>query len=426
VKKSYNSWVLTTAFRYLFTKRKEKGHVAALLSILGIAVGVMTLVIVLSVMNGFQHNYIDNINEVLSYHLRLDKKGEPLDSEDLDDLSQLKGVNVVVPFIDFQTTLRGEYSEPDVALIRAVPPETREKDSSLASHLTIEAGDFDLSQPGTIVLGAQLALSQGVFPGDKVTLLSLAGDGFSRLAIREEEFLVTGTVRCGYLEYDSSLGFISLESARTIMGEDYQVYGIKTDHINKEDHYQGQIEALFQNRDDIKVTNWKEYNTAFFDALRMEKVMMFLVVSLVFLVVAVNIFHSLKRSVSERMEEIALLKSLGASPGQVKGIFLLEGFYISLMGVSLGLGLGVFLTVNINEVFSVVESVVNGVMGLFRASGISIYSSRNYYLVDVPVLIMPWDLIFIGSAAILFSLGGAWLASAPVAEIKPAEVLNIE
>ena len=399
---------------------------AALLSILGITVGVMTLVIVLSVMNGFQHNYIDNINEVISYHLRIDRGGEALSGEDLSRVSVMSGIRAVIPFIDFQTTVRGEFSEPSVALVRGLPPDARERDPLLAEHLSLEAGEFDLSSPRSIVLGVELALDQGVFPGDQVTLLSLAGKGLSRLSLQEETFTVTGTVRTGYLEYDRSLGFISLDSAEEIMGETYRVYGIKTDRINREDRYLGRLNGLFSGREDVAVSTWKEYNVAFFDALRMEKVMMFLVVSLVFLVVAVNIFHSLKRSVSERMEEIALLKSLGAAPAQVQGIFLLEGLYISLAGVLSGLILGTGAALNINEIFSLVEGVVNGIMGLFRFSGISIYSSMNYYLVDVPVLIMPWDLLIIGGAAVLFSLGGAWLASAPVAEIKPAEVLNIE
>jgi len=425
MKRKANNWVLGTAFRYLFTKRKEKGHVAALLSILGITVGVMTLVVVLSVMNGFQHNYIDNINEVISYHLRLDREGKVLSPDELSSVENLPGIKAVVPFTDFQTTIRGEFSEPAVALVRGLPPDARERDPDLAAHLEVDSGEFDISRKGTIVLGAELALNQGIFPGDRITLLSLAGKGLARLALQEQEFLVTGTVRSGYLEYDKSLGFVSLESARDIMGEDYLVYGVKTARISREKTFKQRIENALAG-EDIRVTTWKEYNTAFFEALRMEKVMMFLVVSLVFLVVAVNIFHSLKRSVSERMEEIALLKSLGATPGEVQSIFILEGLFVSLAGVLCGLGLGIFLALNINEVFSVVELVVNSVMGLFRASGISIYSSMNYYLVDVPVLIMGPDLLFIGSAAVLFSLGGAWLASAPVAEIKPAEVLNIE
>jgi lipoprotein-releasing system permease protein len=426
MKRKANNWVLGTAFRYLFTKRKEKGHVAALLSILGIAVGVLTLVVVLSVMNGFQHNYIDNINEVISYHLRLDREGGEIAGEELQAVGSISGIKAVVPFTDFQTTIRGEFSEPAVALVRGLPPDARERDPDLAAHLEIDSGKFDISRKGTIVLGAELALNQGIFPGDRITLLSLAGKGLSRLALQEQEFLVTGTVRTGYLEYDKSLGFVSLESAREIMGEDYLVYGVKTARISREKIFKQRIENALAGGEEIRVSTWKEFNTAFFEALRMEKVMMFLVVSLVFLVVAVNIFHSLKRSVSERMEEIALLKSLGATPGEVQSIFILEGLFVSLAGVLCGLGLGISLALNINEVFSLVELVVNSVMGLFRASGISIYSSMNYYLVDVPVLIMGPDLLFIGSAAVLFSLGGAWLASAPVAEIKPAEVLNIE
>ncbi len=426
MKRKKNNWIVGTALRYLFTRRKEKGHVASLLSILGIGVGVMTLVVVLSVMNGFQHNYIDNINEIISYHLRIDRTGEELSPEDLAILEALTGIERVEPLVDFQTTLRGEYGEPDIALIRALAPEARDRDHALAAHLSVESGSFDIARPGTIVLGSELALSQGIFPGDRVTLLSLAGKGLSRLALQEQEFLVTGTVRTGYLEYDKTLGFISLDSARDIMGETYRVYGIKISRIGRAEALQHRIGEALGHQSDLAITTWKEYNTAFFEALRMEKIMMFLVVSLVFLVVAVNIFHSLKRSVSERMEEIALLKSLGATPGKIQGIFILEGLFLSFAGVLGGLALGILISLNINDVFSLVELVVNSAMGLFRSSGISIYSSMNYYLVDVPVLIMGPDLVFIGSAAILFSLGGAWLASAPVAAIKPAEVLNIE
>ena len=153
---------------------------------------------------------------------------------------------------------------------------------------------------------------------------------------------------------------------------------------------------------------------------------MFLVVSLVFLVVAVNIFHSMKRSVSERMEEVALLKSIGAVPGEIIMIFLLEGLLISLVGVLAGMVLGLILSFNINGLFEVVERVVNGLLGLFNGSGISIYSSRTFYLVNVPVLIMESDLVFVGAAAVIFSLWGAWAAASPVARINPAEVLNIE
>lgn len=425
-KKLTSRWIWFISYRYLFTKRKEKGHVAAVLSILGISLGVATLVIVLSVMNGFQHNFIDNINEVISYHLRVDQGGEELSPEMIEELKSLKGINAMVPFIDFQTTIKGEHGEPGISLIRGLPPQALEEDEALAMHLSIESGSFDLTSPRTIVLGAELALNQGVFPGDKVTLASLVGDKLSNLALLEQEFEVTGTVRSGYLEYDSSLGFISLESAREIMDESYIVYGIKTNNVNRDSFYKDLLAKNLSLREGTKISTWKEYNRAFFDALRLEKIMMFLVVSLVFLVVAVNIYHSLKRSVSERMEEIALLKSIGASPNEIKMIFLQEGLLLGVVGVVAGMIPGVFLSVNINHVFSFVERVSSLVMGLFSSSGISIYSSRTFYLENVPVLIMPKDLIYIGLIAIFLSLLGAWMATAPVAEIKPAEVLNIE
>jgi lipoprotein-releasing system permease protein len=256
--------------------------------------------------------------------------------------------------------------------------------------------------------------------------MSLAGDRLSRLALQEQEFTLTGTVRTGYLEYDKTLGFISLESAREIMGENYIVYGIKTDRIGREDHFLVPISSLLSSYKEARLTTWRDYNKAFFEALRMEKVLMFLVVSLVFLVVAVNIYQSLKRSVSERMEEIALFKSIGAVPSQIKMIFLQEGLFLSFTGVFTGMVLGILLSLNINDVFSLVELVGNAFLGLFHGSGFSIYSSGTFYLVNVPVLIMTPDLIFIGITAVFLSLAGAWAAASPVAGINPAEVLNIE
>lgn len=417
-------WIFLVSFRYLFTKRREKGHVSSLLSVAGITLGVVTLIIVLSVMNGFQHNYIDNINEVISYHLRLDNRGGPIDQDVLERVSSVRGIEAVLPFIDFQTTLKGDFGDPAITLVRGLPPEALETDPSLARHLAVESGRFDLVRPGTIVLGAELAMGQGIFPGDRVTLSSLAGEGFARLALREQPFLVTGTVRTGYKEYDRTLAFISLESARTIMGESHTVYGIKTSRINRASAYGAELLGLLP--EGIKLTTWADYNRAFFEALRMEKVMMFLVVSLVFLVVAVNIYHSLKRSVSERIEEIALLKSVGAAPGQIRMIFLQEGLFISLTGIFIGMVLGVILANRVNQVFSLVETLVNGFLALAGGREIAIYSPRQFYLMSVPVLIMVPDLVFIGTAALALSLGGAWVAAGPVAKINPAEVLNSE
>lgn len=424
-------WIYYIASRYFLTKRKEKGHTASLLSIIGIAVGVMTLMGVIAVMNGFQQGFITNINEIRSYHIRVEGK-KALDESLRKEILSIKGVKTVTPFIDIQTIMQGFYSEQSGASVRAVEPDILDRDKGLAEKITITEGKFDLTEPGSIVMGSDLAFSLGIRAGDTINLLSLSGKGYEKLSPVNLEFYVTGLFRSGYYEINSTMAFISLDDAVLFAPESDTVYGIKlSDHYRDREALKAirKIKAL----DGLYSESWRQYNRAFFNALYMEKIIMMVLISLIFLVVAVNIFHSMKRSVVERIDEIALLKAVGASPLSVQSVFILEGAIIGSTGCLLGTVLGYAVTLNINSIFSLVgngltsiKALVSRITGSGAVDQIHLFTGGSYYLQQIPVEIMRGDVVYITTVALFSALAAAWIASRGVVSVKPAVVLRYE
>ena len=425
-------WILHIAKRYFMTKRKEKGHTASILSVSGIAIGVMTLITVIAVMNGFQQGFITNINEIRSYHIRIEA-GKPITETIRQDILSIKGVNTVNQFADIQTIIKGFFVNQEGAMVRAVEEDIITNDKGLSERLTIIRGEFDLSDERSIVLGSDLAHTIGAGPGDTVNLLSLAGKGYEKLSPVNIEFTVTGIFKSGYYEINRNMAFISINSAFLFVPESDYVYGVKLDN-----HYRDR-EALWRLKEidslnNIYIESWRNYNRSFFGALLMEKVMMMVLISLIFIVVAVNIFHSMKRSVVERVEEIALMKAVGATPLSIQLIFIIEGAMIGILGSLTGTISGYIISNNINGIFGLVEKLINfftvfisGFMGGAGAiNDFSIYTGNSYYLLEVPVEIMILDVIFITGIALFSALAAAWYASCGVARVKPAEVLRYE
>lgn len=426
------SWVLYIAKRYIMTKRKEKGHAASLLSILGISIGVMTLIAVIAVMNGFQQGFITNINEIRSYHIRIES-GQALSEKMEKEILSIKGINAVSQFADAQTIIRGLFDNQRGAALRAVDERILHTDSGMAEKLTIKKGAFDLSGKQAIVLGSELARTLGVRTGDSVNLLSLAGKGYEKLSPVNLEFHVTGIFQTGYNEINSTMAFISLNDASLFVPERDFVFGVKLDNHYRDREALSKLKKL-SSLEGMYMESWREYNYSFFSALMMEKVMMMLLISLIFIVVAVNIFHSMKRSVVERISEIALMKAVGATPFSVQSIFILEGLIIGVVGSSIGAVLGYLISFNINSIFGFAEYSINSVSSFFRdllgqagsSNVVNIYSGGSYFLQEVPVEIMTGDVLYITGMALFSALAAAWYASRGVSTIKPAEILRYE
>ena len=441
------------ARRYFHGRRKGAGGAATVLSILGIAVGVMTLTVILAVMNGFQLGFIESIVEVSSYHLQLvPPRGSPaaaLPPAITDRLRAVNGVRAVVPFVERQALIEGVFQRPRACVVRAVPRDLFQRDPVQAGMLAPVTGEFDLrpdsasvgstrasAGPG-VVLGAELAALLGVRVGEPVVLVSYAAGAGGRPAARRDSFVLTGTFRTGYYDFDSGLAFISLEAADSLYGSGASLprtWGIKIADRFADASPLAAVSAILQGTG-YTAESWRVYNRSFFDALAVEKLMMMVLVGLIFLVVGFNVFHSLRRSVHERMEEIALLKAVGVSPRRLRLTFILQGLFIGVTGAAAGLAVGLLVAVNVNEVFAGVEDVVNAVIMGVRAvalsvttggSGFEIFSPTAFYLTRVPSRVFPQEAFLVAFFAVSSCVAAAAAASRAVSVFRPAEVLRYE
>ncbi len=425
------AWVLYVARRYFRSKRRERGLAPSTLSVAGIAVGVLALISVLAVMNGFQLGFIEDILSISSYHLRVTTGDGPLGEAEIERLRSLKGVTAVVPFAELHTMIASSSSELQAALVRGLPDDAARVDPDLLRHLNVIQGSLDLGGGRTVVLGSELAESLSVGVGDTVSLVSLSGGALAALRPRGLPFTVSGIFRSGYYDFDQSLCLVSLASALTLGAEaDRLTYGIKlADRFDDLAGARAVARALAPRK--VSVESWRRYNSAFFGALRTEKLTMSFLLSLIFLVVASNIYHLLRRAVYERREEIGVLRSLGASPRSMRAVFVFDGLYIGALGATVGLVLGLLVADHINGIFALVELLASLATELFDTlvlhSGVFVgLSSDAFSFGTVPSRVLFGETLFIYLFAVFSAVAAAYLASAKASEIKPAEVLRYE
>jgi lipoprotein-releasing system permease protein len=438
-------WIWFIAARYIF--RKKKKSPAPVLSILGIATGVLALIVILSVMNGFQLGFIESILEISSYHLRIG----PIESGNIEDARKavlaIPGVKAAVPFREFQGLVQGKRGGQQAAIVRGLPEEALEMDSGLAGRLEFAEGSFGFENKRDALLGAELARRLGLKTGDEITLFSIpsifSNEGDNGL----QTFTVTGIFRTGFYEYDTSWIFIDIDSAAAF-SESGPVLGLK---LKNRFHDQQALELARKSLGDSPASagsafegaafsSWRDYNRSFFGALRTEKLFMFILVGLIFIVVALNIYQAQRRSVLEHREEIGLLRAIGGGEHSVQLVFVLDGAIIGFSGASAGLCLGLLIASNIPSFFTAIETVVNfgvnivnNIIGLFGigdgAGGVgdfSFFSPAVFYIKEIPSRIIPGEVVLVFLFGLLSALLAAWFASRKVARIRPADVLRYE
>jgi lipoprotein-releasing system permease protein len=422
------------SLRYFRSRRQGSGVAATILSVVGVAVGVMTLTAVLGVMNGFQLGFIESILELSSYHIQIERTdGRPLESELLQRLSRLPMVTAVVPFSEQQVIMEGRFTGGRGCVLRGVPADVASLDHGFRSRLQIVEGAFQLKDPEDLVLGVELARHLGVGAGDMVSALALGGQSFASLAPVRRFYRVTGLFRSGYYEYDLGWAFVNLAGSGGRAGEQQVRYGLKLRNRFRDEAALRGVRAML-GPGPYRVGSWREFNRAFFAALRMEKLLMMILIGLIFVVVGFNIYHSLRRSVRERFEEIGVLKALGASQGSVQYIFVTEGLLIGLIGGGLGQALGLLLAANINAVFRAAEALANLVLALASrlllplAGGerFALFSPAYFYLSEVPSRVLFPEALLVMLFAVGSCLLAALFAASPVRRVLPAEVLRYE
>jgi lipoprotein-releasing system permease protein len=441
-------WIGFVAARYV--SRGKENTPSQVFSVLGIATGVLALTVIIAVMNGFQLGFIESILEISSGHLRLENFPEGETGAELRGrVKALPDVLSALPFIETSVLVRGRIAGTRGAVVRGVPPDALEEDAGLAGKLEIEDGSFDLDAPDSIVLGAELARYLAVRPGDTITVLSVTG-GLGGLVSDGEDggshqYTVTGIFRCGFYEYDLGWAYINIDRAAELTGfAQKPVLEIKLKNRWRDRQAMDSVNWLIGRtllpEGDVsapRVVSWRDYNRAFFGALRTEKLMMFILVGLIFIVVGLNIFQAQRRAVLERREEIGLLRALGASETAVRLVFVWDGFIIGIAGAGIGLVLGLLVAFHIPAFFGFLEGLVNffigaanALMGLFGsdpgAEEFAVYSPQIFYIKEIPSRVIPHEVVLIFLFGFLSALLAAWFASGKASRTRPAEVLRYE
>lgn len=423
-------WIFDVSRRFASVDRKSRSSATSFLAVLVICFGVMSLVTVVSVMNGFQMSFVNAIMELSSFHIRVSNLESQAEADFLDSCADSKEIRCVSPFYESQALLVGNKSKESAGIIRGVDARTCEFDEGFAREIKIVSGSFDLSSADSIVLGSYLAQSLGVTTGNTVNLLALSGGKDVELLSQNRQFKVTGIFECGYYDINQGYAFVSLEAARMYFGEDAPVfYGIKIRRPQNDGFVSAAIKSRFP---DAAVQSWREYNRTFFGALRVEKNILMLLVFLIFVVVAVNIYNGMRRLVFERSQEIAALSALGGTSFQIKAIFVVRGFLTGAAGTVIGIVLGIFISLNIRSVFLGVSHCLYWLelffTSVFSPENAAFVTENQMYAIyaSIPARIIPSEVLLISLFGVLSPLLASVLASRSVLKLKIAEVLHNE
>ncbi|WMW65323.1 lipoprotein-releasing ABC transporter permease subunit [Nitratidesulfovibrio liaohensis] len=416
------SFELFVALRYLFARRRQTFiSVISVTSILGVALGVASLIVVLGVMNGFTTDLRDKILGANAHGIVMsaDRTGLTDAPHLIDRIRQVDGVRGATPFIYSEVMLSTPHGVKGLVL-RGIDPQTAPSVLGILSNMT--KGDVaDLaprtgadgapSGPPGVIIGDELAQRLGVVVGSRVNLLSPAGQKTSAgFAPRIRPFMVVGVFSTGMFEYDSSLGFVSLDAARDVLGlPDGAVSGVElavTD-VYKADEVAERVTRAVGGYP-LYTRHWMEMNANLFAALKLEKTAMAVILVLIVLVGSFSIITTLVMLVMEKTRDIAILMSMGATRGMIRRIFMLQGTVIGAIGTCLGYALGL------------------GVAELLKRYQFIKLPHGVYSLDHLPVLLQWPDMLAIGASSMLLCFVATIYPARQAASLEPAEALRYE
>jgi len=412
----YSPIPVAIGLRYLRAKRRN-GFISfiSLASILGIAIGVMVLITTLAVMSGFQREIKERMLGMVA-HATVVAWGEPM--ADWARAVQLAQRDVRVagaaPYIDAQALLRGARQEP--ALLRAVDPEREIMVSELAGAM-IQGGLDDLV-PGAynIVLGRDLALWLGVEVGDKVIVTTDFQVTPAGAVPQLKRFTVSGIFEAGYQEFDRNLGVVNLKDAQRVLRLDDSVTGVRLKLHDMNQAFDvardlaGQLDGLYQVRD------WSQDNANIFRALKMEKTMIGVLLSLIIVMGSFNLVASQVALVTDKQADIAILRTLGLTPGGVMRVFMVQGSAIGVMGTVIGVIAGLFLTFNLEHVLHGIEWMLS----------VELMPADVYYVSGLPVDLQLSDVVMIAGMALILAFLATVYPAWRAARTQPVEALRHE
>ena len=407
------------AFRYL-RARKAEGFVSVIagFSLAGIGLGVATLIIVMSVMNGFRAELLGRILG-LNGHLGVYGLGETL--ADYDELAArlraVPGVRSATPIVEGQVLGTGERGGGAGVLARGIAPEELRARSIIATNI-VAGGLDEFGGDDAIIVGSRLANRLGVRAGDRLSLVSPQGQVTVMGTVpRIRAYRVVGLFEVGMYEYDNSYVFMPIGAAQAYFatGDRATQIEVFVDDPDRVREVNRAIRAALPDRQ-IRILDWQQSNSAFFAAVQVERNVMFLILTLIIVVAAFNIVSSLVMLVKDKGRDIAILRTMGATRGAVMRIFLMCGASIGVLGTVFGVSLGLVIAANL-------ESIRQWLQGL---TGQELFQAEIYFLSRLPSVVDPWEVAQVAAMGLGLSLLATLYPSFRAARLDPVEALRHE
>ena len=406
-----------------YTRAKRRNHFISFISLtsmVGIGLGVAALIVVLSVMNGFQEELRSRILGVAS-HLQITGANSVLaDWQRVSSKVQTaKHVTGTAPYIMAQGMLSNGQAVQG-AIVRGVLPSEEDKVSDLATHMRAgQLADLKADEFG-MVLGAELAQSLGVVLGDKVVLMAPQGQ-FTPTGVvpRIKQFTVVGLFQIGMYEYDAGLALINIDDAAKLyrMGDNVSGVRLKLDDLFLAPKISTDLAVVLSNESQaLFLTDWTQEHANFFRAIQMEKRVMFIILALIVAVAAFNIVSTLVMAVTDKRADIAIMRTFGASPSSIMAIFIVQGALIGIIGTVVGAFFGVLIALNISTIVPFIEHLFH----------VQFLAKDIYYISELPSHLLWGDVITIVILSFLLSLIATLYPSWKASKMNPAEALRYD